>query len=99
MLGTRQVWRTPDGAWPDFGDCILEIPGQRMHWEIIQPVGDDSFITSFLDRRGAAVNHVAFEVADFAAAKRACEFYALPTIPANEDSTAVAPPPATSPPP
>ena len=87
MLGTKQVWRTPDGAWPDFGDCILEIPGQKMHWEIIQPVGDDSFITSFLDRRGPSVHHVAFEVADFDAAKRACEFYEVPTFDEHDDST------------
>ena len=87
MLGTKQVWRTPDDAWPDFGDCILEIPGQQMHWEIIQPVGDDSFISSFLDRRGPSVHHVAFEVADFDAAKRACAFYEVPTFDEHDDST------------
>lgn len=87
MLGMRQVWRTPDGAWPDFGDCVLEIPGTSIRWEIIQPVGEDSFIQAFLDRRGPAVHHVAFEVADFDAAKRACEFYELPTFDEHDDST------------
>lgn len=87
MLGTRQVWRTPDGAWPDFGDAILEVPGSPMHWEVIQPIGDDSFIQGFLDRRGPAIHHVAFEVADFDAAKRACEYYELPTFDEHDDST------------
>jgi len=87
VLGTRQVWRTPEGAWPDFGDCILEIPGQQMHWEVIQPVGDESFITTFLERRGPSVHHVAFEVADFDAAKRACEAHEVPTFDEHDDST------------
>lgn len=87
ILGMRQVWRTPEGAWPDFGDCILAIPGGQMHWEVIQPVGDDSFVQSFLDRRGPAVHHVAFEVADFDEAKRACEYYELPTFDEHDDET------------
>jgi len=87
LLGARQVWRTPDGAWPDFGDCILELPGQQMHWEVIQPVGEESFITTFLERRGPSVHHVAFEVADFDAAKRACEFHEVPTFDEHDDST------------
>ncbi|MEX2584568.1 MAG: VOC family protein [Gemmatimonadota bacterium] len=87
MLGMKQVWRTPDEAWPDFGDCILEIPGAPINWEVIQPVGDESFIQSFLDRRGPSVHHVAFEVADFDAAKRACEFHEIPTFDEHDDST------------
>ncbi len=87
LLGARQVWRTPDGAWPDFGDCILELPGQEMPWEVIQPVGDESFITTFLERRGPSVHHVAFEVADFDAAKRACEAREVPTFDEHDDST------------
>lgn len=87
MLGMRQIWRTPDGAWPDFGDCVLEIPGKQMHWEIIQPVGDESFIQTFLDRRGPSVHHVAFAVTDFDQAKRACEYFELPTFDEHDDST------------
>ncbi|MCA9850036.1 MAG: hypothetical protein KC461_05240, partial [Dehalococcoidia bacterium] len=41
----------------------------------------------FLDRRGPAVHHVAFEVSDFDAAKRACEYYELPTFDEHDDST------------
>jgi 4-hydroxyphenylpyruvate dioxygenase-like putative hemolysin len=87
MLGMRQIWRTPEGSAPDFGDCVLEIPGGQMFWEVIQPVGEDSFIQSFLDRRGPAVHHVAFEVADFDAAKLACEYYEVPTFDEHDDST------------
>ncbi len=87
LLGMRQIWRTPDGAWPDFGDCVLEVPGDQMHWEIIQPVGDDSFITKFLEARGPAPHHVAFEVRDFDAALAACEHYGIPTFDEHDDQT------------
>jgi len=87
LLGMRQIWRTPDGAWPDFGDCVLEVPGKQLHWEIIQPMGDDSFIRKFIDARGPAVHHVAFEVADFDAALAACEHHGVPTFDEHDDET------------
>ncbi len=87
LLGARQVWRTPDGAWPDFGDCIMELPGGQMHWEIIQPMGDDSFIRKFLDSRGPAPHHVAFRVRDFDAALAACEARGVPTFDEHDDQT------------
>ncbi|MEX2375243.1 MAG: VOC family protein [Dehalococcoidia bacterium] len=87
LLGMRQIWRTPPGAAPDFADCVLEIPAGQMFWEVIQPVGDDSFIQGFIDRRGAAVHHLAFEVADFDAAKQACEYYEIPTFDEHDDTT------------
>src|SRR5690606_31348663 len=87
MLGMRQVWRTPDGAWPDFGDCVLEVPAGQMHWEIIQPIGDESFVRTFLDRRGPAPHHVAFRVEDFDAALDACEARGVPTFDEHDDQT------------
>jgi len=87
IFGMRQIWRTPPGSAPDFADCVLEIPGGQMFWEVIQPVGDDSFIQGFIDRRGAAVHHLAFEVADFDAAKQACEYYEVPTFDEHDDAT------------
>ena len=87
LLGMRQAWVTKDGAAPDFCDAVLVIPGRLMTWEVIQPLGDESFIRSFLERRGPAVHHVAFQVEDFDAAKRACEYYELPTFDEHDDST------------
>lgn len=87
LFGMKQIWRTPDGAWPDFGDCVIEIPGAPINWEVIQPVGDESFIQTFLERRGPSVHHVAFEVEDFDGAKRACEYYEIPTFDEHDDST------------
>ncbi|MCK9485686.1 MAG: VOC family protein [Dehalococcoidia bacterium] len=87
LLGMRQVWRTPDGAWPDFADCVLEMPGGQIGWEVIQPVGDDSFITKFLDARGPAPHHVAFRVRDFDAALAACEQRGVPTFDVHDDQT------------
>ena len=87
LLGMRQIWRTPPGAAPDFADCVLEIPGGQMFWEVIQPVGGESFIEGFIERRGAAVHHLAFEVADFDAAKQVCEYYEIPTFDEHDDAT------------
>lgn len=87
LFGMKQIWRTPEGAWPDFGDCVIEIPRAPINWEVIQPIGDESFIQSFLDRRGPSVHHVAFGVEDFDAAKLACEYYEIPTFDEHDDST------------
>jgi len=87
LLGMRQIWVTHDGAAPDFCDAVNEIPGRQMTWEVIQPLGEESFIQSFLERRGPAVHHVAFQVEDFDAAKRACEYYEIPTFDEHDDST------------
>ncbi len=87
LLGTRQIWVTQDGAAPDFCDAVMAVPGNQLTWEVIQPLGEESFIQTFLDRRGPSVHHVAFEVADFDAAKQACEHYGIPTFDEHDDET------------
>ena len=73
VFGMRQIFRTPDGEHPDMADLVLKVPGDQMLWEIIQPVGDDSFIQKFLDTRGPAIHHVTFEVGDWDKALEACK--------------------------
>lgn len=87
VFGMREIWRTPDGEHDDFADLVLEIPGQPMVWEIIMPVGDDSFIQRFLDGRGPGPHHVALQVADWDQAIAACEHYEAPLIEQNEGET------------
>lgn len=87
LLGMREIWRTPDGKHDDLADLVLEIPSGQMLWEIIQPVGDASFIRRFLDTRGAAAHHATFQVADWARAMDACEAHGVPTFDPNEGVT------------
>lgn len=79
QFGMRQIWRTPDGAWDDFADLVLETPAEML-WEVIMPIGDESFIRRFLDKRGPAIHHIAFEVEDWDKAIAACEHHGVPVF-------------------
>lgn len=51
-----------------FAGVVLDVPaadGQRqMQWEILEPIGDESFIAKFLRERGPGLHHVTIEVAN-----------------------------------
>lgn len=55
-----------------FSGVVLDVPGadgqRQMQWEILEPIGDDSFIAKFLRERGPGLHHVTVEVADAEAA-------------------------------
>lgn len=87
LAGFVPIWRTPLEEHPDMADLVMNVPGSTICWEIIMPRGADSFIERFLDRSGAAVHHLTFEVADWDAAVRACEDHEVPTFGENEGST------------
>lgn len=86
-LGMRIVHRSPDGEHADFTTHVLETPGGQMRWEILQPAGPDSFVQRFIDTRGPAMHHVAFEVEDWDRAVAACEHHAVPTFGEREGET------------
>jgi len=56
-----------------FSTRTLETPQSQLRIEVMQPTREDSFLQSFLDRRGAAVHHVSFEVRDIYHAIGVCE--------------------------
>lgn len=87
VLGTQEKWRTPDGEHDDLADLVMDVPGTTMKWEIIQPVGDESFIARFLETRGPSAHHVTFEVADWDAAVAACERFGAPVFDENSGTT------------
>jgi catechol 2,3-dioxygenase-like lactoylglutathione lyase family enzyme len=87
LLGYREIWRTPDGEHDDLADLVMEIPGKQMFWEIIQPVGEGSFIERFVASRGPAAHHVTFEVKDWEKAIAACEHHEVPTFDDNSGET------------
>lgn len=86
-LGYREQWRTPDGEHEDLADLVMDVPGGQLSWEIIQPVGEGSFIERFVETRGPSAHHVTFEVADWEAAMAACAHHEVPTFDPNEGVT------------
>lgn len=87
LFGMREIWRTPENEHPDMADLVLEIPGQETFWEIIQPVGEESFIERFLERRGPSIHHVTFQVSDWDRAVSACEQHQAPLFDENSGVT------------
>jgi methylmalonyl-CoA/ethylmalonyl-CoA epimerase len=55
-----------------FAGVVLDVPGAdgqtQMQWEILEPIGEDSFIAKFLRERGPGLHHVTLQVDDADAA-------------------------------
>ena len=55
-----------------FKGVVLDVPGadgqRQMQWEILEPLGENSFIEKFLNERGPGLHHVTLEVDDADAA-------------------------------
>ena len=64
---------------PDAGfkGVALKIPGSPTQWEILEPLGEDSFLHRFLADRGAGMHHVTFEVEDITKAAAALRAYGV----------------------
>ena len=45
-----------------YNGIALDIPGGGAQWELLEPLGDDSFLIRFLQERGPGLHHVTFEV-------------------------------------
>lgn len=87
-FGMRERWRTPPGEHEDLADLVMDVPGETsIHWEVLQPIGEESFVQRFLDRRGPSVHHVTFEVEDWAAALAACDAHEIPYFDENAGET------------
>jgi methylmalonyl-CoA/ethylmalonyl-CoA epimerase len=87
LAGYKEQWRTPDGEHDDLADLVMDVPGGQLSWEIIMPVGEESFIERFVETRGSSAHHVTFEVRDWEAAMKACEHHGIPTFDPNEGET------------
>ena len=46
-----------------FTFATLELPNAQIHFELIEPLGDDSFVARFLEARGPGVHHITLDVA------------------------------------
>jgi methylmalonyl-CoA/ethylmalonyl-CoA epimerase len=52
-------WENPQSG---YNGATLEVPGSNTQWELLEPVGEDSFLVKFLSERGPGLHHVTFEV-------------------------------------
>ena len=43
---------------------MLDFPGRQLQIEVLEPIGDDSFVARFLRERGPGFHHVTVEVED-----------------------------------
>lgn len=76
-----------DGTDGPFATAVLDSPTQQMRWEVLQPFGADSFVHRFLEARGPAMHHVAFEVSDWQRALDACAYHDIPIFGSRDGST------------
>ena len=60
-----------------FKGVAMTIPGSPTQWEILEPLGDDSFLHRFLEQRGPGMHHATFEVEDIAKAAAALRAYGV----------------------
>jgi len=54
--------------------------GSSCMLELVDPVGDDSFLHRFLDQRGDAVHHITIQVDDVGSARKTLEERGVPTF-------------------
>ena len=87
VLGMETFHRSEGGEYADFTTRVLETSTRQMRWELIEPVGDDSFVARFIAARGPAIHHVTFEVGDWDRALAACEHHGVPTFGSREGVT------------
>ena len=59
-----------DNPQDGYNGVELTIPGSDTKWEVIEPAGENSFVTRFLGQRGPGLHHVTFEVTDIEAAEK-----------------------------
>ena len=59
-----------DNPLDGYNGVELTIPGSDTKWEVIEPAGENSFVTRFLGQRGPGLHHVTFEVTDIEAAAK-----------------------------
>ena len=78
---TELMGMTEEGRFenPEMGfrGVGLRVPGGTGHFELLEPLGDDSYLHRFLQERGPGLHHVTFEVEDIEQAARAMREYGI----------------------
>jgi methylmalonyl-CoA/ethylmalonyl-CoA epimerase len=78
-LLTELMGMRVSGRWQNeeqgYRGLSLELPGGTAQFELLEPLGEDSFLHRFLQERGPGLHHVTFEVDDIDAAAQAIRDY------------------------
>ncbi|MEX0800032.1 MAG: VOC family protein [Dehalococcoidia bacterium] len=76
LMGMKLVakWQSEEQG---FSGASLELPGGTAHFELLEPLGEDSYLHRFLDERGPGLHHVTFEVESVQAAAEAVKNYGI----------------------
>ena len=76
LMGMRVAsrWQNDEQGYRGVG---LEVPGGTAHFEILEPLGDDTFLARFLRERGPGLHHVTFEVEDIDQAAAAIRAFGI----------------------
>lgn len=66
---------TVSGRWRNeaegYAGVLLDLPNNQMQFELLEPIGEDSFVARFLKTRGPGFHHITVEVDDVHAAAAA----------------------------
>lgn len=69
------------GSWKNeeqgYQGVTLDLPGGTAQFELMEPLGDDSFLHRFLEERGPGLHHVTFEVEDIHTTAQAVRDYGI----------------------
>ena len=77
LMGMREVERWEDEE-KGYRGVSLEVPGGGTgHFELMEPLGEDSYLHRFLAQRGPGLHHVTFEVKDIEEAAQAIRDYGV----------------------
>ncbi len=80
-LLTELMGMTVEGRFENrevgFRGVGLRVPGGTGHFELLEPLGEDSYLHKFLQERGPGLHHVTFEVEDAEQAGKAIEGYGI----------------------
>jgi methylmalonyl-CoA epimerase len=63
VFGAREVRRHAVPA-EGYTFAELELPNSQVGFELIEPLGDNSFVARFLEERGPGFHHITIEVED-----------------------------------
>ncbi len=64
----------------------LSIPGSDTGFELLEPAGQDSFVSKFIAQGGSMYHHVTFEVTDIREAARVLREYGIEPFGYREDA-------------
>jgi len=54
----------PAATTSGFTGCVSQVPGTGIEFEVMSPIGENSFVQKFLDEQGPGLHHITIEVPD-----------------------------------